>query len=218
LGYSQLEIGSVPGGANLGLGCGNPQTIALLQSGETVLDLGCGGGFDCFLAARQVGEKGMVIGVDMTPEMLSRARENACKGNFANVEFRLGEIEHLPVPDHSIDVVISNCVVNLSPDQPQVYREIYRVLRQGGRLAISDMVATQELPQALRDDFEKFAGCVAGAATVIEVEEMLREAGFTEIHIQLLPDSANFISDWFPGTGVEQYVLSATIQATKCST
>ncbi len=215
LGYTLQEIDSVPHGANMGLGCGNPQAIAMLKEGEAVLDLGCGGGFDCFLIARQVGNKGRVIGVDMTPDMISKARENAQKNNYLNVEFRLGEIEYLPVPDNSVDVIISNCVINLSPDKSQVFREAYRVLKPGGRLAISDIVAIQELPEVMKNDFEKYTGCIAGAATVNELKTILEHTGFVNIHIQLKEESKNFIKDWFPGSGAEEFVVSAFIQAQK---
>jgi len=215
LGYSSGEVEGVPEGANMGLGCGNPQAIASLKEGEVVLDLGCGGGFDCFLAARQVGSSGRVIGVDMTPEMIIKAREIGKKGNYANVEFRLGEIEHLPVADNSVDVIISNCVVNLSPDKPQVYRDAHRVLRPGGRLAFSDIVAVRKLPGKFISDVEKLTGCISGAAAVDELKAALEDAGFTDIQILLREESRSFIRDWFPGTGVEDFVLSASIQARK---
>ena len=218
LGYSSTDLSAVPAGANMSLGCGNPQAIASLKEGETVLDLGSGGGFDCFLAARQVGDKGRIIGVDMTPEMISKARENTQKGNFENVEFRLGEIEHLPVSDNSIDVVISNCVINLSPDKQQVYREIARVLKPGGRIAISDVVAVRELPRSVREDLDAYAGCVSGAALVRQIEQWLTEAGMSEVNIVLKHNSTEFIKDWFPGTGIENYVLSADILARKTIT
>ena len=215
LGYSEEELSSAPVGANLGLGCGNPQAIAALKPGETVLDLGSGGGFDCFLAARQVGESGQVIGVDMTPEMIDRARENARKSNAANVEFRLGEIEHLPVADTSVDVVISNCVINLSPDKPAVYREAFRVLRPGGRIAISDVVATAPLPAEILADVEMHVGCISGAATIEEVNAILTETGFTEICVTPKEESRSAIREWMPESGIENYVVSATIEAVR---
>src|SRR5437773_2209504 len=170
LGYSAEEIAVLPEGADLGLGCGNPQAIASLRPGETVLDLGSGAGFDCFLAARSVGPTGRVIGVDMTPEMLAKARANAAKTNTTNVEFRLGQIENLPVANDSVDVIISNCVINLSPDKPQVFREAFRVLKPGGRVAVADIVRTAELPHELAADLAALCGCVAGAASVDEIE------------------------------------------------
>ncbi|MFI5330705.1 MAG: arsenite methyltransferase [Desulfobaccales bacterium] len=215
IGYSPEELQAVPAGADLGLGCGNPQAIAALQPGETVLDLGSGGGFDCFLAARQVGTSGHVIGVDMTAEMVTRARENAREAGYAKVEFRLGEIEHLPVADASVDVILSNCVINLSPDKLQVFREAFRVLRPGGRLAIADIVATASLPEKLRHDLALYAGCLAGAATVNELETMLRETGFSDIRLQLKEESRRFIREWAPGRGLEDYVVSASIEAVK---
>ena len=215
LGYSADDVNAVPAGANLDLGCGNPQAIAALKPGETVLDLGSGAGFDAFLAARAVGDRGRVIGVDMTHEMLRKARDNATKANYTNVEFRLGEIEHLPVANASVDVIISNCVINLSPDKPQVFREAYRVLRSGGRLAISDVVAMAALPDAVRSDLALYTGCMAGASQVDELDAMLREAGFNAICIQPKDDSREFIRDWAPGRRVEDYVVSASIEAVK---
>lgn len=215
LGYTTEEVGAVPQGANMGLGCGNPQAIAALQSGEVVLDLGSGGGFDCFLAARQVGETGQVIGVDMTSEMISRARTLADKGGYRNVEFRLGEIEHLPVADGVVDVIISNCVINLSPDKPRVFAEAYRVLRPGGRLAISDVVAFAELPVAIQQDMALYTGCMAGASMASSVEAMLRASGFTQIRVIPKDESKSFIRDWAPGTDITEYVVSATIEGIK---
>ena len=189
LGYSEDERQSAPEGSDLGLGCGNPQAIAELQPGERVLDLGSGAGFDAFLAARQVGPSGSVIGVDMTPEMITKARGNIVKTDLRNVEFRLGEIEHLPVADASVDVIMSNCVINLSTDKPAVFREAYRVLAPGGRLAISDIVALREIPAAVRNDLEAYAGCVSGAALIAEVEGMLRDAGFENVRVDLKSNS-----------------------------
>lgn len=215
LGYSPEELASVPQGANLGLGCGNPQAIAELKSGETVLDLGSGGGFDCFLASKQVGDTGHVIGVDMTPEMVSQARKNAGKGGFANTEFRLGEIEHLPVANETVDVIISNCVINLSPDKPRVYQEAYRVLKPGGRLAVSDVVAAAELPDSVKQDLDAYSSCVSGASTLSDMEQMLKQSGFTQINIELKGESKGFIKEWVPGARLEDYIVSAVIKAVK---
>ena len=215
LGYSQEDIDNTPEGADMGLGCGNPRAIASLQAGEVVVDLGSGGGFDAFLAAREVGEQGHVIGIDMTPAMLSKARTNADKGQFRNVEFRLGEIEHLPVADATVDVIISNCVINLSPNKSQVFRDAFRILKPGGRLAISDVVASAELPQEMKDDPLLHAGCMAGASLIHELEDMMAQAGFSNIRIAPKDESRDFIKDWAPGRGVEDYVLSATIEAIK---
>ena len=215
LGYSEADLNNVPDGADMGLGCGNPRAIASLHAGERVLDLGSGGGFDAFLAAREVGECGRVIGVDMTPAMVSKARHNAERAGFGNVEFRLGEIEHLPVADCSVDVIMSNCDINLSPDKAQVFREAYRVLRPGGRLAVSDVVATAELPDEVREDTHLHACCVAGAALSDELQAMLEEAGFSEVLITPKAESREFIRDWVPGSGVEDYVVSAHIEAVR---
>ena len=215
LGYSETECSEVPEGANMGLGCGNPQAIAALKSGETVLDLGCGGGFDCFLAAPRVGPTGRVIGVDMTPEMVAKARQNARKGGYANVEIRLGEIEHLPVADASVDVIISNCVINLSPCKDQVFAEAFRVLRPGGRLAIADVVMTGEIPESLRTHPEAYCGCVSGAVRVKDLERMLENAGFVSVSVSVKSESRAIVGSWFPGSGVEEYVASANIQAMK---
>ncbi|MGO9310448.1 MAG: arsenite methyltransferase [Spirochaetia bacterium] len=215
LGYTAEEVASAPEGANLGLGCGNPQALAALKPGETVLDLGSGGGFDCFLAAKSVGALGTVIGVDMTPEMLALSRRNAGKGASANVEFRLGEIEHLPVADACVDVIISNCVINLSTDKPQVFREAFRVLKSGGRLAVSDMVASGKLPEELQGDIASYSACVAGASPVGELAAMIKAAGFTKVRIDPKEESRSFVKDWAPGKDIENYVLSATIEAVK---
>jgi ubiquinone/menaquinone biosynthesis C-methylase UbiE len=208
-------VATVPDGANMGLGCGNPQAIAALKPGETVLDLGSGGGFDCFLAARQIGDHGRVIGVDMTPAMISKARENADQGGYHNVEFRLGEIENLPLADHSVDVIISNCVINLSPDKERVFKETFRVLKPGGRLAISDVVATTTLPETVRHDVTLYTGCMAGASLIDEIESMLAAAGFMDIRLKPKDESRSFIRDWAPGSQIEDYVVSATIEAVK---
>ncbi len=215
LGYSEADLAEAPEGANLGLGCGNPQAIAALKVGQSVVDLGSGGGFDCFLAARQVGESGKVIGVDMTPEMVTRARANAEKAGAENLEFRLGEIEHLPVADGSVDVIMSNCVINLSPDKAAVYREAFRVLRPGGRLAIADVVATAELPDEVRNDLAAYTSCLAGAVEINVLKTMLAELGFHDICIRANEESREFIRQWQPGSRLADYVVSATIEATR---
>ncbi|MHC4642969.1 MAG: arsenite methyltransferase [Planctomycetota bacterium] len=215
IGYSADEVASVPEGANMGLGCGNPHAIASLQPGETVLDLGSGGGIDCFLAAKAVGREGRVIGVDMTPEMISKSREYTEKSKVSNVEFRLGEIEHIPAADNSVDVIMSNCVINLSPDKPSVYKEAFRVLKKGGRLAITDVVATAPMPAHIKESIELHAGCVAGAAQIDELKMMLEDAGFTNIRINPKEGSKEAIREWFPESKIEDYVVSATIEAVK---
>jgi len=215
LGYAPEEIDSVVEGANLGLGCGNPTAIGELKPGDVVLDLGSGGGFDCFLAARKVGNTGRVIGVDMTPEMLSKARENAAKMQTSNVEFRLGEIEHLPVADGSVDVIISNCVINLSPEKRQVFQDAYRVLKPGGRLFVSDVVATKEMPEEMRGQAALLTGCVAGAEHIDRLRSLLDEVGFANVTIEVKTRSREMISGWFPASGAEDYVASADITACK---
>ena len=213
LGYSADDSDAAPEGADLGLGCGNPTAIASLRAGETVLDLGSGGGFDCFIAAKQVGPAGRVIGVDMTAEMIARARANADKVQATNVEFRLGEIEHLPVADGSVDAILSNCVVNLSPEKSNVFREAFRVLKPGGRIALSDIVAIAPIPEALQGQAAALAGCIAGAAHIDDVRRMLVEVGFTNVKVEPLPHSAKIVGGWLPG--IEKFVASATIEATR---
>ncbi len=215
LGYSDDDLAVVPDGADLGLGCGNPGAIAAMKSGETVLDLGSGAGFDAFLAARAVGSNGRVIGVDMTPAMVSKARANAETGGYDNVEFRLGEIEHLPVADSTVDVIISNCVINLSPDKAAVFADAYRVLRPGGRLAISDVVASAELPDEIRNDLTLYSGCMAGASLISELRTMLLDAGFENVVIVPKDESKSFIEQWAPGRSITDYVVSATIEAVR---
>jgi len=183
IGYTEEELGAVPEGANLGLGCGNPVALASLREGEIVLDLGSGGGLDSFLAANMVGKKGRVIGVDMTPEMIERARASAREGDYGNVEFRLGEIENLPVADNYVDVVISNCVINLVPDKRRVFREVFRVLKPGGRLMISDIVLLKELPDVIKDSVEAYIGCLSGAIMRNEYIGAIKAAGFQEVRI-----------------------------------
>lgn len=215
MGYSFEELQSISNGANMGLGCGNPQAIADLKEGETVLDLGSGGGFDCFLASPKVGPNGKVIGVDMTPEMISKARINAEKNHFNNVEFRLGEIENLPVADSIVDVIISNCVINLSPNKGKVFQEAYRVLKVGGRLAISDIVMTASLPEELQSNILLYSGCISGACTTGALTELIQQAGFKNISIIPKDDSKEFIKEWAPEHKVEEYIVSAIIKAEK---
>ena len=183
MGYSEEDLQAVPEGANLGLGCGNPTALASLKEGETVLDLGSGAGFDCFLAAQKVGKNGKVIGVDMTPEMIEKARENKQKGNYNNVEFRLGEIENLPVADNSVDIIISNCVINLSPEKGSVFQEAFRVLKPGGRIMVSDIVLLEAIPNAIRDSIEMYVSCIAGASLKADYLETIKAAGFQNVSV-----------------------------------
>jgi SAM-dependent methyltransferase len=215
LGYTDGDLDAVGASADLSLGCGNPAALADLEEGDTVLDLGSGAGFDCFLAARAVGATGRVVGVDMTPEMVAKARENREANDVTNVEFRLGEIEHLPVTDESVDVILSNCVVNLSPNKPQVFREAYRALRPGGRLAVSDVVLTAELPSDLRADPTAVAACIGGASPIPVLESMLSDAGFTDVAIEPKADSEEFIREWDDERDLSEYVAAATIEGEK---
>lgn len=215
VGYRAEDLEAAPEDSNFGLGCGNPTAIAALRPGETVVDLGSGAGFDCFLAARKVGPEGRVIGIDMTHEMLAKARENAGKVELANVEFRLGEIEHLPVADNTADVVISNCVINLSPDKPQVLAETFRVLAPGGRLAVSDVVMTDEMPDDMAGDMELHCACGSGASPVADLHRWLEDAGFQRIRIEIDEASCEAIREWAPGRGLEQHIASARIEAVK---
>ena len=219
MGYSKKDIKSVPEESNMGLGCGNPVALASLRSGETVVDLGSGGGFDCFLAAKEVGETGKVIGVDMTPDMVSKARRNAEKIGTRNVEFRLGEIENLPAADNTADIIMSNCVINLSPDKRNVYKEAYRILKPGGRLAISDVLATAELPDEVRNDLALVSACIGGAATIEDTEKLLVEAGFQNIKIKPNDHSRELIKEWDPEKSEKatDYVVSTYIEAIKPS-
>jgi SAM-dependent methyltransferase len=217
MGYSEAELASLPAGADLGLGCGNPQALAAMRPGEVIVDLGSGAGIDCFLAARQVGPSGRVIGVDMTHEMLAKSQANAEKVGVANVEFRLGEIEHLPIADNTTDVVISNCVINLVPDKEQVYREAFRVLKPGGRIAIADVVSTAPLPAELASDATLLCACLAGAATTRQIEDWLVAAGFIAIRITVKPGSRELVERWAPGLGIGDCVASATIEGRKPS-
>jgi arsenite methyltransferase len=205
LGYSDSELQAVPEGANLGLGCGNPIALASLKPGETVLDLGSGAGFDSFLAAARVGPEGRVIGVDMTAEMLARARENARRGGYANVEFREGEIENLPVDDNAVDIIISNCVINLSPQKERVFSEAFRVLKPGGRVMVSDIVLLEDLPESIRTSIEAYVGCVAGASLKQDYIRLIEKAGFQEV--QVLEEAA-FVTDMMPDDPMLQSIIS----------
>jgi SAM-dependent methyltransferase len=215
IGYSNAQIESIPDAATMGLGCGNPQAIARLKAGETVLDLGSGAGFDCLLAARAVGETGRVIGVDMTDSMVRKARRNAKKAGIGNVSFRVGEIEHLPVADSTVDVIMSNCVINLSPEKEAVFSEAYRVLKPGGRLAISDVVAVRPMPASMIGDSQMHCACIGGAALVSDLRQTLEMKGFAKIQITLLDSSRDLIKQWAPGKNAQDYVVSATIEAIK---
>ena len=215
IGYSNAQIESAPDAAAMGLGCGNPQAVAGLKPGETVLDLGSGAGFDCFLAARAVGETGRVIGVDMTDGMIRKARRNAKQAGIGNVSFRTGQIEHLPVTTSTVDVIMSNCVINLSPEKEAVFSEAYRVLKPGGRLAISDLVAGPPLPASMLADRQLHCACIGGAALVESLRNILETTGFEKIGITLVDSSRDLIKQWAPGKNVQDYVVSAFIQATK---
>jgi len=213
IGYSEADIENAPEGANLGLGCGNPIALASLKEGETVMDLGSGAGFDCFLAANRVGEKGMVIGVDMTPEMVDKARENARKGGYNNVEFRLGEIENLPVADRTVDVIISNCVINLAPDKKRVFREAYRALKPGGRIMVSDIVLGRELPENIKNSIEAYVGCVAGASLENDYLEAIESAGFNDVRV--VGESVFDIKDIISSPEAQEIVESLEIPTEK---
>jgi arsenite methyltransferase len=202
--------------AESGLGCGNPLALASLKPGETVVDLGCGGGFECFAAAGQVGDMGRVIGVDMTPDMIGKARANAEKIKAGNVEFRLGEIEHLPIADNTADIIISNCVINLAPDKLNVYREAFRVLKPGGRLAISDTMTTAPLPEEIKKDLGLWSCCISGAVTAEETKALLEEAGFTDIRITENKESRELAGSWTKNSGLSELgIVSAYIEAVK---
>jgi len=217
IGYTSDQAAAIPEGADLGLGCGNPLAYAAVRPGETVLDLGSGAGIDAFLASREVGDKGRVIGVDMTPAMLVRARANAAKVGAQNVEFRLGEIEHLPVADGSVDVIISNCVINLSPDKPQVFREAMRVLKPGGRMLVSDLVLTKALPESVRTSLEAYVGCVAGASMKADYLRLIREAGFKDVEVVREDSYGDKASCWdgMPAPLEASAVVSAKVRAVK---
>ena len=231
VGYDEAELAALPEGANMGLSCGNPTALAELKPGEVVLDLGSGGGFDIFIAGSKVGAEGRAIGVDMTPDMLTKARKNIAayrnRTGLDNVEFRLGEIEHLPVADNSVDVIISNCVINLSPDKPQVWREIARVLKPGGRVAVSDLALRQPLPPSILEMIEALVGCIAGAVLIKETERMAKEAGLVEITLTEKPGYIDALTDWKdplfkkilehlpPDAKMSDFIVSLAVTGTK---
>jgi len=217
MGYSAAEIEVLPTGTDLGLGCGNPGAIAALKVGETVLDLGSGAGMDCLLASRAVGESGRVIGVDMTPEMIFKARTNAARVGASNVEFRLGEIEHIPLESNTADVIISNCVINLSTDKEAVWKEAFRVLKPGGRLAISDVVSTKPVPDEIRSDLRLWSCCAAGAQQQDDLERLLTDIGFADVAIKPVAGSRELIKEWSEHRDVSEYFVSANIEAIKPS-
>ncbi|KUK90552.1 MAG: type 11 methyltransferase [Marinimicrobia bacterium 46_43] len=215
IGYSPQEISDVPEGANLNLGCGNPQMLASLKLGEVVLDLGSGAGFDSFLAARQVGLRGKVLGIDMTAEMVKKARENAVKGAYLNTFFQLGQIERIPLRDNCIDVIISNCVINLSTDKTRVFREAYRVLKPGGRLAISDTIALTELPEEIKNDLDLYSACFAGAMEYKKLEHLLEAIGFSNIRVDFAEKGFDITRNWSLSHNLKDYIRSAAISANK---
>lgn len=215
IGYTKEEMENVPDDADMGLGCGNPVALASVKPGETVVDLGSGGGIDCFLAAGKVGDSGKVIGVDMTPDMISLARRNKEKTGINHVEFRLGEIEHLPVENNTADLIISNCVINLSPQKRQVYQDAFRVLKPGGRLAVSDILAQKPLPEDIQENLSLVSACIGGAATIDDTQQMLKQVGFEEISITPGKFNRELVDELFPGCHVGEYVVSTYIQARK---
>lgn len=217
LGYTEADLKDMPDGANMGLGCGNPIALAAIKPGDVVVDLGSGGGFDCFLAAEKTGKSGQVIGVDMTPEMISKARANAEKKGAKNVAFRLGEIEHLPIADQSVDIIISNCVINLSPNKKAVFLDAYRILKTGGRLAISDILATKELPEEIKSDLNLYCACVGGAQTIGGIEKILKDTGFKEVRISINEKVKDLLEEFTPSINstIKKHVVSAYIEAIK---
>lgn len=215
LGYSDDELKNIPKESNLGLGCGNPLSIANIKTGETVLDLGSGAGLDCFLAASKVGPSGKVFGVDMTTEMINKAKENAAKSDINNVEFLLGDIENLPLESNSVDVVISNCVINLCEDKQQVYNDIYRVLKQGGRIAISDVAMLKPFSVEILNHSDLLCSCISGAVSIEKMQTIVSKAGFNDVKIAPKYESKEFIKDWSKEDSIEDYVISVNVTAIK---
>jgi len=215
IGYTEMDISDIPEDSNMGLGCGNPVALASLREGETVLDLGSGGGFDCFLARKRVGEKGYVIGVDITEEMVALANKNKEKSGYKNMDFRTGDIEHLPVEDGIVDVIISNCVINLSPDKEKVFKEAFRVLKRGGRLLISDVVAVSDIPDDIKADEKMYCGCVSGAVKIEDLKALIEKAGFSDIKMFMKDNSKEIISSWSDNKNLEEIVASYYIEALK---